>query len=299
MKSFKEFLKKKVAPVIVPVLPVHGEHAHEKKEQKKKGLEEGWSPEEEERNDKFHLGKHHMDFQKDHHLSRDEFSDLNKGYKRGKNEVLGGSAPVTNSLKNYTDSSRLLNRSLVHHKSKTQASFLQTYSKFKKLKQAGSPHAYVEDPEEHGATQRNIKTQIKRLDHAMKKSKLKHDAKLLHGCGFDPDHFASQHPDRHIELPAYTSATSRHEIAKNFAARGSKNRDDDVRHTHILRIHLPKGHSAVPLLHHSEIPSEHETLLPRGMKLKISKQPYHVDHENDYDVKYKHHYWDAHPVEDK
>lgn len=314
MKSFKQFIKEKVKPVIVSALPVHGSHAHEKK----KSLKESHLYDmDQEEHQKKHLPIHHTEYENRHSMSDDEYNKLNHGYRPRKSEVenrhgadehgFHKDRPVTHELKEYTDGSAPINRALVHHASGDKASILHPHSKYAKLTLKNNEDAYVHPKARHAKVQDEMKTKIKRLDHAFKKSKLKHDATVMSGVGFNPDHYASQHPNRHIHLPAYTSTSSKAFVATKFARGSAQEHSENdthiVRHAHVLRIHLPKGHSAVPILKRSSLSNEHETILPRNTHLKISEKPYHTEEHEDEGygkkIKVKYHYWDAHHVDHK
>lgn len=318
MKSFKQFLKGKVAAVTVSALPVHGSHAHKKKEKaKEKPLKESHLASiNQEEHQKKHLPIDHEEYLNKHSMSDHEYDHLNKGYRPRKVEIehrhghddwgFNKEKPVTHEIREYTDGSAHVNRNLVHHAT-GKASLLHTHAKYKKLLKSENPDAIGNSKETHNRRHEELKTKIKRLDHAFKKSKLKHAATVMSGVGFDPDHYASQHPDRHIHMPAYTSTSSKAIVATKFAKGASQLHSDhngaETRHAHVLRIHLPKGHSAVPVLSRSSLNNEHETILPRNMKLKISHKPYHTEEHRDEGyhgpITHKYHYWDAHPVEDK
>lgn len=76
----------------------------------------------------------------------------------------------------------------------------------------------------------------------------------------DPD------PPVHAHLPAFTSTTTIKELAKDFAMR-----KNGV--SHILKIHVPKGHPSISVRGLSHYPDEDEVLLHRGTRLRIDPKP--------------------------
>lgn len=316
MKRFKDYIKEKEAPITVGELPVHGAHSAEKpisvselpvhgshahKQQIKESSESEAEP-----------GLSGEEFHQKHGLSDEQWHKLNSSYKPHPKDEKGDEEGVHSSISDYTHSSYVLNKNLIHHESGKAPSVLSSHTKYKKLynetgegKNGGSHHL-ANNETSFKKTKTQLKTQIRHLDHAIGSSKLKSSAVVYHGCGFDPDSYAKQHSKRHIHLPAYTSTSTNSEAAENFANSNKMEWTRDKRRSevhHVLRIHLPKGHTALPLLHRSNMPNENEVLLKRGLKLKIGDKPTHSI------VRTKRtkgtlkppgrivHYWDAHPVE--
>lgn len=304
MKSFKQFIKEKVKPIIVDALPVHGSHAYvkEQKELKEEGYYERLAA-----HQKLHLGYTPEEHKEKHQLSHEQWHGLEKGYRVKKaHQDNHHSSSIRDSVSHYTGSSTVVNHALINDAT-GKPSAIHSYKKSLALtKKTKGDGAWHQPKFIHDGTRSRVTEQIHHLDHAIKKYPLKHDTKLMHGCGFNPDHFASQHPDRHIHMPAYTSVSSKADVARSFSSRGAKTvreaheteHGKDEVHTHTLRIHLPKGHHALPVYGHSNLDHEDETILPRGLKLKVSHHPYHKEVHDDTYTKTIHHYWDAHPVKE-
>lgn len=80
--------------------------------------------------------------------------------------------------------------------------------------------------------------------------------------------------------PAYLSTSIKPKVAFQFAdghKHGNNNSIYDPKtgkstyHTHVLKINIPQGHAGAYIGENSLEASEHEFLLPRGMKLHINK----------------------------
>ena len=141
---------------------------------------------------------------------------------------------------------------------------------------------------------------MKLLDSAMQKSKIKSKMTVHTGTHFDVGKVASQHPDRHIHLPAYASTSISKHTAKTFSEYQREHKDSKDLHEHVLSINLKKGHHALPILDHSESHTEHEVILPRHTTLKVADKP-HETYSKDRTHscgggKVYTHFWDAHVV---
>lgn len=139
---------------------------------------------------------------------------------------------------------------------------------------------------------------VKGLDSFLKGGKVKHDMTVFHGVSakssqsFNPGELASQHPDRHIRMPAYLSTSIHPSIASSFARPMFEGKPTT---THILRIHLKKGQSGYRYLgDRSEFPKEREGILARDKTLKISEHPTEIHH---HETGGKMHVWDAHVID--
>lgn len=139
---------------------------------------------------------------------------------------------------------------------------------------------------------------IAALDKEVSKNKLTHDLHTYSGVGFHPGKLASEHKDRHITLPAYTSTSISKDIASQFAdtAGWSQKLQDETgngtpKDKHILHFHLKAGQKGKYIGSNSNYPEEHEYLLPRNTKVKIAEHPRMVKRRDK-----TYHVWDAHPV---
>ena len=138
------------------------------------------------------------------------------------------------------------------------------------------------------------------LDSVLDKHKLTKDMHVYSGVQFDPGYVASQHDERHIHLPAYTSTTVDKPTAADFAGKYSESGNDDYTDHHIIHFHLKKGQKGAYVGEHpdnkdsqqlSRYPFEQEYILPRNTKIKVGEKPdvYHSKIE-----KKKYHVWHAH-----
>lgn len=98
----------------------------------------------------------------------------------------------------------------------------------------------------------------------------------------------------------YTSTSLRPSVAKNFAdfslsPETSYHDKNGEKHTHSLKIHVPKGHPGAYIEHLAVHEHEREFILPRNTKLHIHAAP-EIEHKlsNPF-MKAHHHYtWTAH-----
>ncbi len=109
------------------------------------------------------------------------------------------------------------------------------------------------------------------LDKELHEHKLEHPLHVFSGVGFHPQELASQHPEGHVHLPAYTSTSIDKSVARDFA--GTAGFGKGERSRHIIHMELPKGHPGKYLGRNSENSSESEFMLPRNMKIKIHPEP--------------------------
>lgn len=262
----------KIPAVIVDALPIHGSHARSSNEIQE-ALEKDIS-----------VG----DFKSIHSLSPKAWNGLKTSYKPKAEHDDGD---VHDSIRSYTDNSRINNELLRHATGRNSLFRSKSHEDYNS--KAG--YKVYKSPEQFDNQRKTVIRQRDHLDHAISQNRLKRDAIVYHGTGFHPDEFASRHPDRHIELPTYVSTSASRAVATNFAQLATGN---DV--SHVLRIRLPKGHTALPILNRSEYAggltakkAEHEILLPRNSRFKISAQPVHTSRSAGKII----HYWDAHPVD--
>lgn len=295
MKSFKQFLKV-IAPIIVDVAPVHGSHARKKKapvvvdvdpvhgsHASKGSLKE----EKFEHGDagRAEPGVDGAAFHKKHGLSDRKWKHIDKSYTPSAMDY-PNHTPLK-SVKDYTEASAI-NHQLIHHAT-GKASYLDSSHEHYLAKKPKFPE---KNSLIFSQRNRQLNNQKRHLDHAISSNKLKSKAVVYHGTSFNPHEFASKHPDRHIHMPSYTSTSTSSEMAADFSHPHYNPDKPSKDNAHVLRIHLPKGHEALPILHRSHHDHEHEVLLHRDSKFKISEKPTHsVDHGHKVV-----HYWDAHPV---
>lgn len=245
MKTFKQFIKtkiKKVAPILIPVAPVHGTHSKKKPTKRvNENLQEkaevkysNQTNHPEVRNaddwdnhhDNNHLGANH-------HSVSDKLHIEHKEYKK---------ADPEGRVHDYTSNSERLNGHLLE-------------------RAKGSAYAEAD----HHYYKHHIDGIDKAFEH--EHGKAKHDIHLYHGtANWHPGKLAAKHPEGHVKSAAYLSTTHYKKLARDYAHNGGAN-------SHILHIHVKKGQKALHIGEHSAYPEEHETLLPRNTTLKIHPKP--------------------------
>jgi hypothetical protein len=112
------------------------------------------------------------------------------------------------------------------------------------------------------------KAAIGALDSAIRKSKAPADMIVYRGIHSDRDPMAKLKPGVVIRDKGYVSTTGSRDIAAEFAHREHTGKLDPSSTSVIVRIKVPKGHPAAPIP--STYRFEHEYLLPRGSKFKIT-----------------------------
>lgn len=238
MKRFKEFIKKKVDPILVAYVPVHGKHA-KKQEDEKDDLKEGTHPptsdykEWRDHNDNHHLGSNEEEVHKKLHNDAKFLGKPNQHH----------------AVQEYTLSSWETNAKLI--KDATGKDTLGVGDRHEKFPHKKEMHEKI----------------VSGLDDHLKESKLEHDIHLYHGTGsFDPGKLAKQHPDGHIKFPNYLSTTLSKKVSAQFSSEGGRN-------SHTLHIQAKKGQTGSYLGSHSYSPHERELLLPRNTTLKVHPTP--------------------------
>lgn len=93
---------------------------------------------------------------------------------------------------------------------------------------------------------------------------------------------------KHLHLPAYTSTSTSKHIGSVFSR---TSHEKDKKETHMLHVHLPKGHAGLYIDKGGQTQTEQEFLLPRHTKLKIHPKPTVFETDT-----HKHHIWHATPV---
>jgi len=107
------------------------------------------------------------------------------------------------------------------------------------------------------------------LDAAINLHKTPHKLAVWSGTGIDPrEHMNSEGIVHH---PAYLSTSLSPYIAKGFAINSRQYKlEGNELHTHLMKIHVPKGHPGAYVAHLKN-PDEKEFILPRNTKLKHIK----------------------------
>lgn len=156
------------------------------------------------------------------------------------------------------------------------------------------------------------KNHIDDLDGILGKYKTPENLVVYHGAGFDPDEYASLHPDRQITSPAFFS-TSLDRLTAHPFSRSTKwligdewknhlPHTDDSRvaavQQNVLSIKIPKGSPGFHIGKYGSFAHEHEFLMPRNSVLRIAKEPIKFN-SNTYsdhlgkDIPVIHNIWDA------
>ncbi len=115
------------------------------------------------------------------------------------------------------------------------------------------------------------------LDKLIQKHKTQTPMTVYTGAHFDP----SQHRDKILHLPSYTSTSVNPHVAKDFGIPFKHiNPDTGNKHfiRHILRIEVPKGHPHLFTDPASEYHGQGEVILPRNTRVHIDQEPTHIIH---------------------
>jgi hypothetical protein len=116
----------------------------------------------------------------------------------------------------------------------------------------------------------SAETNIRNLDSAINSHKTPHKLAVYSGTVHDPRELKNSEGIMHH--PAYLSTSIDESVGNSFAHR-NKTSDKGINHTHILKIHVPKGHPGayVPATG-LDLNYEKEFILPRGTNLKHIKK---------------------------
>jgi hypothetical protein len=294
MKTFKQFLKSKTTEVpIADYYPSHGAHSQEKK----KVPIADYKPSH---------GKHSVDeaIKQPKTISHAEFTSHNPNSKIHPS--------VTGVHEHLDPPEEKWNRALKPHEKEAVAEYTaSSVSSNRELidRAHGRPSNFEHKPDD-STWDKDWKTGrkaahekiTKGLDSVLNRSKVPRNLTVFHGINatssekFNPGELASQHPDRHVRMPAYLSTTVDPHIASAFAKPekyvGTEKKPTT---THMLRINLKRGQKGYRYVgDRSSINGEREGILKRDSVLKISEHPTIVHHpETGGHI----HVWDAHVVD--
>lgn len=133
---------------------------------------------------------------------------------------------------------------------------------------------------------KNFTHDLKGLDAAIGRNKLKHDLVSYSGVSWHPESKMTE--DGSVNLPSYTSTTTSKHVAHAFSVKKLKQPGE----VHILQIHHPVGSTGFHTMDNPNttyFPTEDEYVMPRNTTLKIHKNPeIYMDHDNN-----KVHIWKA------
>jgi hypothetical protein len=294
LKTFKQFLKAKTAKVpIADYYPSHGVHSQEKK----KVPVADYTPSH---------GKHSMDeaIKLPQTMTHSEFTAHNPNSKIHPS--------VTGVHDHLQPSEEKWEKALKPHEREAVGDYTgSSVSSNRELIDTahGRPSNYDHHPDDDTWTKdwkNNNKARheklVKGLDSVLNRSKAPRNLTVYHGINapssekFNPGEVASQHPDRHVRMPAYLSTTVDPHVASSFA-RPERWEGDEKKPTttHMLRIHLKRGQKGFRYIgNRSAIAGEREGILKRDSVLKIAEHPTVVHHS---ETGGKIHVWDAHVVD--
>lgn len=119
------------------------------------------------------------------------------------------------------------------------------------------------------------KNTIKALD-AATNNPIQDHVHMYTGIGFHPGKMLKKTKDNTIHLPAYTSMSHDKDVAKGFAQMQSNFDSGAGFEKHIIHLHMKPGDKMVHISHVSDVPVEHESVLPRNTKLKLNPRPEHM-----------------------
>jgi hypothetical protein len=245
MKSLTHFViqaVKKVKPVLIDVLPVHGKHSQADEKipavttQPVHGRH-SYPPDDIQENNQFY------DWANQNHNTHigddlDRIEDvLHVHYDHRKLP----SPRHLEHLKAYSFGSKMLNRRLL--------SSADSIDPKAEISSAGYGN------------------KVRHLDEALSFYKTPHNLEVFHGAGFDPSEYAKGHPEGLVKFPTYLSTSLDKHMALGFA------KERATGYPHILHIHVPEGHPGFHIGRHGNYSDEREFLLPRNTVMKIHPQP--------------------------
>lgn len=200
------------------------------------------------------MGKHSLGKQEDitesvkpEPIKRDEWHDI--AHETLKHEL---TKPGFDAIRGYTDDSQELNSALWRH---------------------------------HGRgieVAPNLKKEAKSLDKVFDKVESPNGVHVYTGLKQTPSIAFAKARDHTkpltVHLPGFTSASTDHRVAAEFAHDTSHWADDEhgiepEMHKHILKIYVPKGSKAMSVRDYSFVPHEREVLLHRGANVTIHHVP--------------------------
>lgn len=164
-------------------------------------------------------------------------------------------------LDHYTSNSYNLNNELIKH-----------YRAGTKPPEHIKSHLDVDDPEENYSD-----IHLHSFDKLIQAHKLPTNITVYSGLHFHPN----EHRGKIAVVPSYMSASLSPHVAKDFGKEWEMHHHDEhgykeVQVKNILRLHLPKGHSALYADNGSHFPGQGEIILPRNMRYQLGQKPTHI-----------------------
>ena len=153
-------------------------------------------------------------------------------------------------------------------------------------------HLYTEGHDEEAVKNGPYREQVKHLDAALHSHELP-EMKVYSGVKFHPKQKASS--EGLLKTTAFLSTSTNPNTARGFS-RGITHEGEHA--NHMLRIHVPAGHPGFFTGNSDDgseftVHNEHEVMLPRNARFKISDKPVKTHNDGYGDI---HHMWDAHLV---
>lgn len=167
----------------------------------------------------------------------------------------------------YTSASTALNRSLYHHGLE------------------GKPHPTTFEIK---SKKNNFTHDLKALDAALHRNKLKHGLTTYSGVSWSPGEKIKGTTDNIMHNSSYISSSHDKKIAVHFAETNAKGENSDL---HILKIYHPPGTTGMDLKEDpafSYYTHEREFVIPRDSKFKVNPEP-KIYHKNGRKI----HVWEA------
>jgi hypothetical protein len=150
------------------------------------------------------------------------------------------------SIKDYTYNSKALNGFHWNNHNKTS----DAYSK---------EPLYIE----------RMKRETKDMDSVINAHETPHELNVYSNSRHDPRELKNSKAIVHH--PAYLSATLSRHVAKGIVWNAKKDKETGELHHHIMKIHVSEGHAGAYVDHHSQLSSQKEFILPRGLNMKYHK----------------------------
>ena len=176
-------------------------------------------------------------------------------------------SPMVDEAINYSPETLLHKEISPHYKfNKDEKQYLNNYSL------GSSINSYLWD--KHKGTvvkDRNSKNNdlyTKKMDEVIKNHKTPRDFTVYSGTKHDPTKLKNS--EGIVHHPAYISTSLKKDTAIDFASNHQTHDEEGNIHNHILKIHVPKGHSGAYIANISKMKGEKEFLLPRGLNMKIT-----------------------------
>ncbi len=109
-----------------------------------------------------------------------------------------------------------------------------------------------------------------------------HEVYLFSGTSRNFEALNKHTKDNIFHFPAHTSLTHHIRVATEFASQ--KASDNDLEHAHMIYVHVKPHDKILHVSRISDIPTEYETILPAGTKLKYHGTSNHNQNGDDFKV---------------